>query len=982
MTQRISAVLAAVLAIGILSPTGLVTAQEQGRITGQVTAERSRAPLANVQVSVVGSQQGTITGENGRFVIPNVGAGTFQVRAERIGYQSVAQEVTLSAGETTIVNFELSVLALRLDEVVVTGTAGTARRREIGNSIAVIDMATVVSPPANVDQLLQSKAPGVVVTQGNGSVGSGAQIRLRGAVSVSQSNQPLIYIDGVRARSQAYARNQQASFGSGRGNNVTASPLNDINPNDIARIEVIKGSAASTLYGTEAAAGVIQIFTKRGASGAPRWTMQVDQGFNKLLPFAPDVDVRPAEETDPNHPSYSGPRGSYSYKYLNMEPYLRNGHRQKYALSVSGGGEALQYFVSGQLDNNEGVLPLDTEEKRGVRGNFTFTPLPTLHVQLNSAYNRTDIVGTPAGNNAQGLTLNAFRRERNYFSAGEPDSIRKVLDQAITTRIDRYVLGGTVNYDPIPHFTNRLTVGYDQALQDNRNLRRYGYFQAPGGILYTGAHSYEALTLDYTSSYRLQLSQDLGTTISAGGQAVTTTERAVRGEAQSFAGPGDPDLDAGTVQLTFENRVREVNAGFFGQVLLGFKDRYFITGGLRVDGNSAFGENLGLQSYPKVSGSYVISDEQFWNPSLGHLKLRAAFGESGRAPGTFDAIRTWNAIGYGGQPAFTPRNVGNPDLGPERTAETEMGFDWAGFDNRVTADLTWYRQTTSDALFNVRRPPSEGFTLSQQENVGKIRNQGLELNLGLNVFDTDNWGFYLGSNIYTNESEVLDLGGAPAFAAGGGWVEEGYPVMAIRGIRMVNGQNREDPVPCSPSLDPNRACFELDVILGPQQPTLVVGVSPSLRLPRGLELSARGEYMGGHYIADGPTNEGVNRNIRWPTCADYYELTDNNRGDEATAERRYFCDSAFYRRGTMRWKADFFKLRDVTLRVPLGELIPRTANSTFTISGQNWYRWRNANFPIFDPEMVTNTGFNDQNPAITEHVPPAASLVMSLRIDF
>jgi hypothetical protein len=309
MKQRSFAVGAAVLAIGFLYPAAPATAQEQGRITGQVVVARSLAPVASVQISLVGTQQGAIGDEDGRFVILNVAPGTHRVRAERIGYESVTQEVTVSAGETVVLTLELAVEALRLDEVIVTGTAGSARRREIGNSIAVINMADVVAPTANVDQLLQSKAPGVLVSQGNGSVGSGAQIRLRGAVSVSQSNQPLIYIDGVRVRSQSYARNQQASFGAGRGNNVTASPLNDINPNDIARIEVIKGSAASTLYGTEAAAGVIQIFTKRGASGAARWTMQIDQGFNRLLPFAPDVDVRPAEETDPSHPSFSGPRG-------------------------------------------------------------------------------------------------------------------------------------------------------------------------------------------------------------------------------------------------------------------------------------------------------------------------------------------------------------------------------------------------------------------------------------------------------------------------------------------------------------------------------------------------------------------------------------------------------------------------------------------------------------------------------------------------
>lgn len=951
-----------------------VAAQESGRVTGQVTS-RSMAPLSEVQVFLVGTTQGTLTAQNGRFLIPNVNPGSYTLRVERIGYQAQTQEITVRAGEATTVDFTLADQALGLDEIVVTGTAGAARRREVGNSIAQINVSDVAAPPVNVDQLLQAQSPGLMVSQGNGSSGGGAQIRLRGAVSVSQSNQPIIYIDGVRVRSEAYARNQQRSFGSGRGPNVTSSPLNDINPADIDRIEVLKGSAASTLYGTEAAAGVIQIFTKRGASGAARWNLQIDQGFNQLRPFAPDVDVRP-----PGDPLEEGP--NYSYKYLNMDPYLRNGHRQKYSLSVSGGGQALQYFVSGQFDSNEGVLPLDAEEKVGLRGNFTFTPVPNLNVQLNSAYNRTDLVNTPAGNNAQGLPLNAFRRERNYFSNGNPDSIRMVLDQDLTTRIDRFVLGSTLNFDPTREFTNRLTVGYDQAVQDNRNLRAYGYFQAPGGILYTGLYTYETITLDYVGSYRLSLSQDFGTTLSVGGQSITTNRRQVQGEAQNFAGPGDPVLDAGTTQLTWEERVREVNAGFFGQALFNLKDRYFLTLGMRVDGNSAFGEDLGLQSYPKISGSYVVSDEAFWNPSMGSLKLRAAYGQSGRAPGTFDAVKTWDAIGYGGLPAYQPRNIGNPELGPERTGETEFGFDWAGFDNRVTTDFTWYRQTTSDALFNVRRPPSEGFSLSQQENVGQIRNQGVELNLNFNLVDQERWGFQLGTNVYTNKSEVLDLGGAPAFAAGGGWVDVGLPVMAIRGVTFRNPDRTEDPVPCTDALPAERACFNLDQVLGPQQPTHVIGINPSLRMPFGVELSARGEYQGGHWIGDGPSNEAYDRGIRWPLCADYYALSDNGRAAEATAERRYYCKGGIYRRGTTRWKADFFKLRDVTLRVPLGELIPRTASSTFTLSGQNWYRWRNADFPIFDPEMVSNTGFGDQNPAITEHIPPPASLVASLRVVF
>jgi len=970
--------LAASLGLAVaLAWTSPVAGQNTGSITGEVTT-RTMAPLSEVQVFIVGTQMGGLTASNGRYLIRNVAPGTYQLRAIRIGYETMTQEVTVVAGQSAAVTFQMSDQALGLDEIVVTGTAGAARRREVGNSIAQISVADMAAPPPNVDQLLQAQSPGLVVNQGNGMAGSGAQIRLRGAVSVSQSNQPIIYVDGVRVRSDPYARNISPTEGAGRGGNVTASPLNDINPNDIERIEVLKGSAASTLYGTEAAAGVIQIFTKRGSQGAPRWTMQIDQGFNKLLPFAPDVDVRPV-----NDPLVEGPRGSYSYKYLNMDPYLRTGYRQKYSLSVAGGAQTLQYFISAQMDGNEGVMPLDNEDKKGVRGNFTFSPINSLTVQVNSAYNRTDIQNTPAGNNAQGLTLNGFRRERNYIANANPDTIRLVLNQDVRTRIDRFVLGSTVSYDPGGAFNTKVTVGYDLADQDNRQLRPYGFRLLPSGKLYSALRNYSTLTADVVANYRLALGSENSVMLSAGGQSITTTQRTVQAEGTDFAGPGDPDVDSGANRLSWETRIREVNAGFFGQALFNIKDKYFITAGIRVDGNSAFGESLGLQAYPKVSASYVISDESFWSESYGSLKLRAAYGQSGRAPGTFDAVRTWNAIGYGGQPTYLPSNLGNPNLGPERTGETEVGFDWAGLDNRLGVDFTWYKQHTTDALFNVQHPPSEGFATSQQENVGELENKGIELNFRATVVDNETWGLDLGSSLYTNSSEVLSLGGAPPFSGGGSWIEEGYPVTLIRGVSIENPDAKNAPYRCGDSRVPSGgACVKRDVPIGPQSPTKVLGFNANLRGPKGIELSARGEYQGGHYIYDGPSNEGVNRNIRWPTCAEYYQYIDNGRGDDAPGALRYWCDSRYYIRGTMIHKADFFKVRDVTLRVPLGQLIPGSANSTFTVSAQNFYRWRNSDFPIFDPEMVSNSGFGDQVPSITEHIPPPASFVASIRVVF
>jgi outer membrane receptor protein involved in Fe transport len=918
-----------------------------GRLIGRVVAARSLAPMGQVQISLAGTELGTLTQSDGRFILANVPAGTYELRVERIGYRSVTREVVVTDGETTSVEISLDEEALSLDEIVVTGTAGQARRREVGNSITQINLAEVKEPVIGIEQLLQSRAAGIIVTEGNGSIGSGAQIRLRGSVSVSQSNAPLIYIDGIRVKSDAYRKNVPPTGNDGRSGNVTASPLADINPADIERIEVIKGSAATTLYGTEAAAGVLQIFTKRGRSGAPQWTMQVDQGVNHLRSFAPA-----------------------SNPYLNMEPFLRDGRRQRYSMSVSGGGQALQYFASSLYENNEGVLPDDEEEKVGVRGNFTFTPLRDLQIMWNTSYTRDQLRNTPSGNNAQGLTLNAYRAERNYFGANDPELLRQLLDQEIRTWLDRFITGATASYSPTSNFTNRLTIGYDRAQQENRNLRPYGFLPAPQGIMSDQQYNNVTLTLDYAGSYRLGLSEDLAATLAFGGQSVTNEQITTSAYGEGFPGPGSPTVSSAAQTLGFEERLRVINAGFFGQALVDFRDRYFLTLGVRVDGNSAFGESLGLQAYPKASVSYVVSDESFWPDGLGQVKLRAAYGQSGRAPGAFDAVRTWDPVGYGGQPAFFPRNLGNPDLGPERTAETEIGFDGAFLSDRLITEFTYYHQKTSDALFQVRQAPSEGFASSQLRNVGVLRNSGIELSLTGTLIDRASFGWILGGSLYTNDSEVLDLGGAPEFAAGNGWIAEGQPIMALRGTLIRNADEKAAPV------------VERDHVYGPQQPTHVLGFISSLRFPRGIELSARGEYQGGHYINDGATQNAVQRAVRWPTCSAAYALIDAGQLDDLTALQRKRCIQQNYESGLFVYPKDFFKLREVTLQVPIGFALPSARSATLTLSGRNWLTWKNRDFEIFDPEMIGDAGHGAQNGAISEHIPPPAVFIASVRVVF
>src|SRR5262245_11037326 len=343
------------IAIAAIAPSApALKAQTQtGTVSGVITGDNSR-PLSGAQVSLRGTGLGTRTGDNGRYTIANVPVGQYQLRAQMLGHRPIDNTITIIAGQTATQDVTLKVEPLGLDALVITGTAGAARQREVGNSIAQINMSTVQAPSSSIGELLQGRAAGMTVMPSSAMAGSGSMIRLRGNVSVTMSNQPLIYVDGVRLRSDGYQRNVPPTGSDLRSSNDIASPLNDINPNDIERIEVIKGAAATTLYGKEAAAGVIQIFTKSGRTGRPQWSFSADQGFVRSLPFGPDPSEAPPGDTifacttrinnnctgtmqayrDSFPDRFDGlptrgiSRAGGSSKYLFIDPWLRNGIRQ------------------------------------------------------------------------------------------------------------------------------------------------------------------------------------------------------------------------------------------------------------------------------------------------------------------------------------------------------------------------------------------------------------------------------------------------------------------------------------------------------------------------------------------------------------------------------------------------------------------------------------------------------------------------------
>jgi TonB-dependent SusC/RagA subfamily outer membrane receptor len=931
--------------------SGPAAPTRQGTVTGMVLDQQTKRPLPDVAVSIAGTQLGSRTAANGRFLIANVPPGPITVRVQLIGYTTAEQAAVVEEGGTTIVNFELREQPIALDAILVTSMAGEARHREVGNTITRLNTSGMIDFHANVDQILQTQDPSVLVSTSSAQMGGGAQIRLRGNVSVSQSNQPLVYVDGVRQSSDAYPRNWTPGQIATRGNHSQASPLNDVNAADIERIEILKGASATTLYGTEAAAGVIQIFTKRGVPGRSTWELQVDQGLNWITAF-----------------------GSNQRPYVGMEPWLGTGHVQQYSISVNGGGEDAQYFLSTQFRDGKGILDTDEEQRIGVRANIAFRPTETLRVDWTSFFNRHEYVNGPHGTGAEALFSNVMRAPYNPLGSGEKEDLDKILAVTYPATNERLNIGLMLRWSPLSRFTNRLQVGYDEAQAHNEQFKPYGFVFTPEGEVVDTRWQSGALTVDNVANFEIPVTDQLRSTFTFGGQLIKRSEHRIDGAGNGVPGPGRHTVSNTAVRRVSSASSRVNTGGFFFQNLLGFRERYFVTAGLRVDGNSAFGRDFGLQPYPKLSASWVVSEEP-WAPEWGTLKLRAAYGHAGRAPGAFDAVRTWQSFSFDQQLAFYTQNLGNPDLGPERTVELEAGFDGAFFSDRVSVDFTWFTATTKDALFPVAQPPSLGFLSSQLENVGELTNRGIELSVNASLLDRRAFGWNVGVGIATLHSKVIDVGSSTSPQ-----LQVGQPVPVVRGTKVLNADEFADPIE------------ERNAFFGPNHPTHTITLHTDLRLPRNLVLTGRGEYLGGHWMREWPSHLSAREGSGAFACDDVYELVPwaEYRGpgnthpnlDRVRALDRARC----YRSATDdHWvhPADFFKLREVSLQVPLGDLIPGTSRSSLTVSGRNLWRWINSDFDTIDPEIVTDT---DQITSLVRRVysqiPPPAALTFSLRAIF
>ena len=927
---------------------------QEGAIQGTVTDGETGEPLPGVNVVIPSLTIGAATNLDGEYEITRVPEGEHTVRAGFVGYQTHRKTVTVSAGETVTLDFVLRPSQMEMDELVVTGTGGNARRREIGNSISQINESSIDEAVPTFGDVLQGQAAGVSVLSNSGQVGAGRTIRLRGNSSVTQGNSPIIYIDGIRVQNQTVGNDIEV--------NQTANVLDDINPADIERVEIIKGPAATTLYGSEASNGVIQIFTKQGVEGDAEIRFSTEQGVNYLGQVGTQ-DIH--SELSINN--CSGEPGCPS-----DGDWLSPGHKQNYNLSVRGGTGTFNYYVSGEWGDTNGAFDApQSTGKYSVRGNFGFNPLESVNVRFSTFYSRRDITWIPDGNNADGLLLNSLRVEQ----APVPDE-SEILDLGLTTNTDHFTSGVTLNWSPRANLNQSLKMGLDYVLSEYIEERPFGYVREPDGNRENQTEMNIQASLDYSGSLELQLAESVSSNTSWGGQLYRDVFNSLEVLGEGFSGIGDKVVTSGArTEVRDEDRITTYTGGVFMQERVGWRDRMFVTLGVRVDGSSTFGDDFGLAPYPKASVSYLISEHTFWPAWWDDLKLRAAYGESGRLPGPFDAVRTFDSVpGDNGQPGLSPGNPGNADLGPERSREVELGFEGSALDDRISGSFTWYRQRTNDAIVNVQPAPSQGFPESAPQNVGTLGASGVELDLNVTVLDMENFAWDVGGNFSTSHTEAIDLGGREIEFAWDQGVREGSSVPSFFGNVLENpNQIPEDPsnIQYKPELQN----------LGPTFPPRELAIRTSVTLWDDLTVEVLGQGQYGHVLSAGTARENAERGI-WPGCDAI--VAQINEGDRSglTARQLGRCDPQQIRDGQWVFPADFFRLRSASVqyRVPQRVLPKRMQNLVLNVQGRNLLTF--TDYPGLDPEAYED-GSNDA-PYRQEYynLPPTKSITVSLSTSF
>lgn len=788
-----------------------VSAAAQGIVTGRVTDARTGAPVASAQVVVVGTQVGTLTDGAGVYRLSSVAAGTREISVITIGYRTATATTTVMSGESSTLNFALEVSAVALDEIIVTGTAGRQDRRAQAASIATVNASAVseIAPITNVATLLQSRTTGISITTSSGTSGSTQRIRLRGSASLNLSNEPLVIIDGVRADSRT-----DQIFGVG---GQAGSRLNDINPDDIESIEIVKGPAAATLYGADASAGVIQIRTKRGQAGSG-FTQTLAVEYGNIDPnFVPPSNWAACTASDVTNETRTLCFGQAAGTIVSDQPLVRNdilknGDARSIAWTGRGGGQNYGYFLSFSFEDEQGTLPNNQFERNTGRVNFDFTPREDLKMEWSLGLARTNADFPQNDNNIYGYLGGALlgsprtvgTTQDGWFANNRQlEAISAIENGNMTVRTTPVF---TINYTPRAWFRHRLNAGVDMTRSEAKSFFPkndkgwYGTATLNSGQISQARRNRDEITVDYLGSVRGSMG-DVIADLALGAQFVSRRSDLTNATGQGLTTNTANSINAAATTTGGQSFSEEREGGVFAQLDMAWRDRLYLQVGGRLDKNSAFGEEASAFFNPKIGLSYVVSEEDFYPDALesfmSTLRLRTVWGSTGRSPGSGASLTTFSSSPYAVTTTSVgsgvlPNNPGNRELKPERGVEIEFGFDAGLLNERVGLEVTYYNKTSKDLILERPLPPSLGFANDPLVNIGELKNSGWEVGINADLMRLSNFGWDARVNLSTNQNEVTDLGDVdpfgttlrvvPGFPANGWWTH------SIRSIDVANNR--------------------------------------------------------------------------------------------------------------------------------------------------------------------------------------------------
>ncbi len=772
-------------AVGLLlaAPMAVSAQAATGTVRGKVTEASSGRGLADAQIQVVGTRVGTLSQATGEYVLTAVPVGARVIQIRRIGFQPVNRTIQVLAGATVTVDAALSVSAINLSEVVVTGTASPTEKRRVGTSIATVDSTVVSKAQAvTVDQALQGKIAGAQISQNSGGPGGGGiSVRLRGTNSFIAGSDPLYIIDGV------IVDNGSAQLADLGGRSNPQNRLADINPADIDRIEIIRGAAAAALYGSRANNGVVQIFTKRGLIGKPRVTFSSRIASNELREQQP-FNFYPFDVN-----------GNPIARFNLQDDIFRRSPTYEQNLTIEGGNDQTRYFVSVNSTEDQGIIRSTESRRQGARLNLQQQLSSTLIANVSTNFintrNQFQAFGEQNDYGIMGSlffapTQTDFRPVNGIFPLPPALGTNPLLAIARIRNpqtINRFIGSAKLTWTPVPKLLVDYTAGLDNSAFEQRQ------FIPRGAVLGTGPLStgqsqsvYQntrVLNQDLVSSYSWNPGSDFEWKTTAGLNYTQQTINLTQSGANGLAPVGEL-VNAGSIKFGTQLITQLRTLGFFGQQELAAWNKLFLTAAIRYDASSTFAPAERWQAFPKLSASYVLRENE---PGLlNSVRLRSALGWAGSQPGANNAYSQYVLYGntaFGGRPGFqNDITFGNEALKNERAREWEVGTEIGALGGKVGLEATYYDRLVSDLLFFRPLPTSTGFS-RQFSPIGTMSNKGVELLVRTVNLDRPNlrWESTVTYTRNRNNVESLDI---LDFQSAGGYpnrIRSGEPVGVFYG---------------------------------------------------------------------------------------------------------------------------------------------------------------------------------------------------------